>query len=212
MCHAFAGYPPAVIANELRALLTDLGWSTKALPATDDPFRFPAEVHRHAPHHLAPVEAHLAAAELIAVDSAPETPGLRELLHHLDHAGVPMAIASNNHGPAVDRWLQRTGYRRLIRHIAGRPPHDPGLMKPNPHVLLDCAHALAVEPANCCFLGDSLTDATAATIAGMPFVAMANKPHKHQQFTDHGSDASSPTSPSYCHNRRPAPDRPELHT
>ncbi len=186
MCHVFAGYPAATVADELRQLLTGLGWPGEALPTTSDPMRFLPEVHRCSPVDFATVEARLAAAELEAVESAPETDGLGGLLHHLDCAGVSIAVASNNHGSAIERWLDRSGYADLIRHVAGRQPQNPGLMKPNPYVLIQATHDLDLSPARCCYVGDSVTDVHAADAARMPFVAMANKPHKHQLFTDHG--------------------------
>lgn len=186
MCDVFAGHPSATIAGELAAHLVDLGRADIASTYTADPMRLLTEVHRQAPAHLAAVEAHLAAAELVAVESAPETDGLGLLLQLLDEAGVPVAVASNNHGPAIERWLSLTGHAPRIRHVEGRVADDPDLMKPHPHVLLAAADALSVAPTGCCFVGDSLTDAQAATTAGMSFIAVANKAHKHQLFTDHG--------------------------
>lgn len=180
MCDLFAGYPAATIAADLKQLLADRDWPADAIPTTDDPHQILRLVRQQAPALTPEVEAALSAGELTAVQSSIETPGLAELIAHLEANHVPIAIASNNNAGAIRWWLQHRGY--TVEHVVGRDPENPARMKPAPDLLIEALALLHVEASYAAFLGDATTDAEASAAAGCNFIALANKPHKTQLF------------------------------
>jgi phosphoglycolate phosphatase-like HAD superfamily hydrolase len=84
-------------------------------------------------------------------------------------------------------YLQRTGLLPLVTDIHSRDPVDPKLMKPDPHLLNSALASLRATPSEAAFVGDTLTDALAATSVGMPFVGYANKPGKWDVLTAAGA-------------------------
>lgn len=180
MCNVFAGYPAAQIASELKQLLVEHGWPTEALPDTSDPHQILRLVHSQTPSMSPTIEAALTAAELAAVDTAVETPGLAALLGHLDGCRMPVAVASNNNAGAIRRWLNLHNYE--IRHVVGRDTLNPSKMKPAPDVLLAALALLQIPTNRAVFVGDALTDAQAAAATGCAFLAFANKPYKIRLF------------------------------
>lgn len=180
MCNVFAGYPAATIAQELKQLLVDSGWEPSALPATSDPHQIVRLVHQHRPALTPRIEAALTAAEVVAVTTATETPGLANLLTKLRTDSTPIAVASNNNAGAIRRWLDEHAYQ--IDHVVGRDPDDALRMKPAPDVLNHAMALLGVEPHRTVFVGDAMTDVEAARAAGCALVAFANKPNKLRLF------------------------------
>ena len=59
-------------------------------------------------------------------------------------------------------------------------------MKPEPRTLRLAGEAINRQLGRCLFIGDSLTDAQAAHEAGVPIIALANRPRKRQLFADAG--------------------------
>jgi phosphoglycolate phosphatase len=107
--------------------------------------------------------------ERMAAAVARPTPGARQLMELLAGRGIPMAVASNNSGEAIESYLELHGLTPFLGgHVHGRAP-DPDLMKPDPH----CLHR-AIEghefAGRALLLGDSPSDALAARRAGADFV------------------------------------------
>jgi beta-phosphoglucomutase-like phosphatase (HAD superfamily) len=75
----------------------------------------------------------------------------------------------------------------FVAPIVGRPHAEPGLMKPDPGVVLAAVRALNVAPSSCTLIGDSLTDIEAARAASVGIVGYANRPWKVEAFF--GADA-----------------------
>lgn len=175
VCNLYAGSDPAHIARESAAAF---GFDID----TDDPL----DLISYALATGGPVdEIHraLTAAELAAVHTARETPGIRQLIE--SYQG-PIAIVSNNAAEAIEAWLSEAGLRPSIDAITGR---DPRHMKPDPTPLKIAADAIGRPLNQCVLVGDSLSDAQAARRAGTALVALANKPHKVPQFVDEGYGA-----------------------
>ena len=107
--------------------------------------------------------------ERMAAAVACPTPGAEELMALLAEQGIPMAVASNNSGEAMEGYLELHGLTPYFgRHVYGRPT-DPSLMKPDPHCL---RRAIAGHEfsGRALLLGDSPSDASAARSAGADFV------------------------------------------
>ena len=97
-----------------------------------------------------------------------------------------MAVASNNSASAINHWLKLQGLDHLVQAVIGRHPTNVELMKPDPWAVLIACEAIRQAPTGCLFIGDSLTDAQAATAAGTPFVALATRVDKTTAFTNAG--------------------------
>jgi histidinol-phosphate phosphatase family protein len=105
-------------------------------------------------------------------------PGAREALDRLRHAGVPVAVVSNQSG--VARGLvtmdQVEAVNRRIEELLGPLgpwvvcPHGPddgcGCRKPGTGLIEQAAERLGVEPSKCAVVGDIGSDVEAAEAAG----------------------------------------------
>jgi HAD superfamily hydrolase (TIGR01509 family) len=170
VCDVYAGSDPARIAREVASAFSlDID--------TDDPL----ELIGHALAMGGPVDAvdqALTETEIKAVRMATETPGIRQLIETF--AG-PIGVVSNNAREAIETWLSRAGLGHLVDVVVGR---DPRRMKPDPRPLQLAAKRLALPLNGCIFVGDSVSDAVAAERAGVPLIALANRPRKWRQFRD----------------------------
>jgi HAD superfamily hydrolase (TIGR01509 family) len=100
----------------------------------------------------------------------PLRPGVRELLGHLDRAGLPRAVATNSHTASARNKLSQAG---IAAHFD--PAHVFGFdtvarPKPAPDLFLAAARGIGAEPPLCLAFEDSDTGVTAALAAGMTVV------------------------------------------
>lgn len=104
-------------------------------------------------------------------------PGVRALLDAVRGAGIPMAIVTNNAGAAVRSLLNHLGLADhfpvlVAEENVARPKPDPAGVR----LALEALRARTGGPLNAArvpFVGDSLTDAQAATAAGVIPVGVA---------------------------------------
>lgn len=96
----------------------------------------------------------------------PLIPGILGVLDALDRAGVPYAMGSNG---TVEKMHITLGQHGLIDRFRGHlySGQAIGTPKPAPDLFLLAARALAVPPADCVVIEDSVAGATAARAAGM---------------------------------------------
>jgi HAD superfamily hydrolase (TIGR01662 family) len=187
ICAIFAGRPArTVVLGLLDVLAADGTPIPEAVANAKDPF----DVLRHAgtiSTELAQrVEAQLRANEIEAARSATPTPHTMEIITAWRDTGRPVAVVSNNSAAAVENYLSDHGIN--VEHVAARTSADPALLKPSPHLITQAIGALNAEPAVCALVGDSLTDMTAARLAGVHSVGYANKPGKHRTLSDAGAE------------------------
>jgi phosphoglycolate phosphatase len=188
VCDVFAVHPPGAVADELAAMLNNRG---VALPRNDvrtlDPLDLLEWVAEACPHWLPDAETVVTAGEITAATTAPPTPGSGAFLEACDATGHPVAVVSNNAGGAVTAHLERRGLRHLVRHVQGRDPSDPRLMKPDPHAVHAALAALGRAPSEAVLIGDSRADVAAGQAAGVPVIGYLSRPGRAGQFT--GADA-----------------------
>lgn len=112
-------------------------------------------------------------------DRVVPVPGAARALARLRHAGVALALVSNQSG--VGRGLltmdEVDAVNRRLEAIVGPLgpwfvcPHGPddgcGCRKPAPGLLLAAAAALGVDPSDCALIGDIGPDVEAARAAGV---------------------------------------------
>jgi phosphoglycolate phosphatase len=96
-------------------------------------------------------------------------PGVEALLRRLRSASVPLAVLSNKDHAFTERMIERffeAGTFACVRGAGDLP------LKPDPAGALAVAVALHVPPAECLFIGDSVTDMKTAANSGMAAVGV----------------------------------------
>ena len=76
------------------------------------------------------------------------------------------------------------GLRGGIRLVVARTSHDPGLLKPSPHLINEAVRGLDADPSATALVGDSFTDIEAAHTAGVASIGYANKPGKRERMAE----------------------------
>jgi HAD superfamily hydrolase (TIGR01509 family) len=109
------------------------------------------------------------------IDSAVHpTPGLFMLLAHLEHRGIPRAVATSSRREYADRLLRNHGLDRHFQFLLTAEDVEHG--KPDPEIYLKAAHQFAIRPESLVVLEDSPAGLAAARAAGALVLAV---PHDH---------------------------------
>jgi beta-phosphoglucomutase-like phosphatase (HAD superfamily) len=184
VCSVFAGTPAPQVAKQLRGSLTAAGF---ALPDDAEDQNDPLEVFRAVAHanDQAGILAHhiLTALEVRAVKTAQPARGSADLIITAYRTGRTVTIVSNNSGAAISAYLDDHGLSDYIKAVVARDDHDPERMKPSPYRVREAVGMLGGEPAECAFVGDSISDVMAGHLAGVLVIAYANKPAKEADLT-----------------------------
>jgi HAD superfamily hydrolase (TIGR01509 family) len=115
--------------------------------------------HAVSPEQVANVQAwHHEAYARFAPQVRP-LPGARELLEHLEHAGVPVAIATSGRLASARPALDTLGLSPSIPVITRDQVRR---AKPDPDLFLAAAERLGAKPIECIVVGDSVWDQLAA--------------------------------------------------
>ena len=88
-------------------------------------------------------------------------------------AGLKVAVVSSSSHRWVDGWLEKVGLFKQFDTTGCRD--DAERIKPAPDLYLVAARQLALEPATCLVIEDSVNGIKAAKSAGMPSVAIPNR-------------------------------------
>jgi HAD superfamily hydrolase (TIGR01509 family) len=108
---------------------------------------------------------HRAGALFGQLNASPRAlPGVTALLRHLDHLGLPWAIATSSRPEQVQASIDALGlgHQPMVAdgsHVAHA--------KPAPDLLLGAARQMGLEPSGIWYVGDSVWDMQAAVAAGM---------------------------------------------
>ncbi|MEV2226881.1 HAD hydrolase-like protein [Nocardia vinacea] len=196
ICSVFGNLRDHEVAELLRR---SLGLSfPQSIATANDPF----VVFRYAALFGGPTarkaERELARLEVEAVRSAPPTAAAHELIRLITDRSGTVAIVSNNSGDAVHRYLtdHDLGGRVAGNYSRGVLPgtaHYLSRLKPDRFPLERAMAGLGVGPDECVYVGDSVTDIQAAHAAGMPVVALADKPGKDEAFAPHSPEVTIST-------------------
>lgn len=111
------------------------------------------------------------AYDLSAASRTRPYPGVVSLLDDLRSKNIALGVCTNKPHELSLRVLSATLGAGTFASVVGARDGLPH--KPDPRPAYECAHALGRRPAECVFVGDSLTDAETARRAGMPFVGVA---------------------------------------
>ncbi len=98
-------------------------------------------------------------------------PGMLDLLKAIETRGLRWGIVTNKSTRLTRLLVRELGLEARVACVVcgDTTPH----LKPHPASLLHAAKELALEPAQCAYLGDDLRDIQAAQAAGMRPVAVA---------------------------------------
>lgn len=179
VCSVFSGYPAPHVADELRAGLRRLGIAaTEDVREMLDPLAVLRWTWTEHPEATEEIETILVAAERKAIQSAQPTPYAHHAIASARHIGHLIAIVSNNSTPAIIDYLEEHDLSDNVVVVAARPFGKPGLMKPNPALVIQAVQTLDVSPEQCVFIGDAVTDIEAGRAAGVRVIGYVKTP-KH---------------------------------
>ncbi|MFE4513283.1 HAD family hydrolase [Kitasatospora sp. NPDC056783] len=190
VCSVFAGLPAPVVAARLSASLGD---PSARWAGEDDPMAVLRFVDVDRPEAVATTDGLLERLENEAVRVAEPTPGADLVLKACADTGRAVWIVSNNAESAIRAYLAQHGLRGYVSGVFGRVLGEPSAMKPNPRLLADAMAAASAQPADCVFIGDTVTDVQAGDAAGVPTIGYANKPGKDAALTGAGAATVVPS-------------------
>jgi HAD superfamily hydrolase (TIGR01509 family) len=113
--------------------------------------------------------------EEIMKDLAHEGPmhGVADLLETLSKKKFPSVVVSSSSHRWVDGWLEKLGLAGYFQTTVCRG--DAPRIKPAPDLFLEAANRLALPPADCLVIEDSLNGLKAAKSAGMSVWVVPNR-------------------------------------
>ena len=114
----------------------------------------------------------------IAGQSVKPFPGVLNLLHSMHKAEWKMALASSTPVENIELITGTLEITELFDAIVSADDVSQG--KPNPEVFLTAAEKLAIDPARCIVIEDSIAGIQAARAAGMKCIALTttNRPSR----------------------------------
>ena len=190
VCQIFAGTPSHAVADELRSELNAAGIDIPQNAAMlDDPLEVFRVVADQGDAEAITAQELLTALEVRAAQTAQPTPGSADLIATATQTGRTVTVVTNNSGAAVAAYLARHHLDQYVTKIVGRDDPDPALMKPSPYQVRYAVGLLQAEPAECVFIGDTVTDVLAGLLGGVAVIGYANKPGKAQALSHAGARA-----------------------
>ncbi|NNC89949.1 MAG: HAD family phosphatase [Akkermansiaceae bacterium] len=107
------------------------------------------------------------------LEGSPAMPGVADAVAHATARGLKRAVVSSSSHDWVDGWLETIGLASEFDTTVCRG--DAARIKPAPDLFLEAARRLAVDPADCLVIEDSVNGVRAALDAGMPVIAIPNR-------------------------------------
>ena len=209
ICSIFGGLPAPTVAEKLRKLFT--GELPEEIANTPDPievFYYSATV---SDEMAARVEAEMADLEVAAVPTAEPTPYVHEVIASARESKRIVGVVSNNGPRAVNAYLDRHGLSDGIRLVVARTSHDPALLKPSPHLIIEAVRSLDADSAATALVGDSFTDIEAAHRANVASIGYANKSGKRERMIQLEAGAVISSMADLALSLRARPGSPEEH-
>ncbi|WP_222595287.1 HAD family hydrolase, partial [Nocardia ninae] len=177
VCAVFTTICSRDAADSLRALVQ------RPLPSIVNDSADPFDVLRYAAESL-PTEVYQAIEktftelECSAVTGATPTPGAASVIKALHAGHFMVGIVTNNSREAVTIYLDQHGLGSHVYGIFGRPHSDASLLKPSPYLVRQAMDGAGADPADCMFVGDSVSDIEAARASQVAAVGFANRQGK----------------------------------
>jgi phosphoglycolate phosphatase len=131
-------------------------------------------------------EAFYVAAREVGPGLARLYPRVLDCLAALAGHGLRLAVVSNNDAALIAAIARALGLDRHVAVLIGE--QDMEQPKPHPSGALLAARRLGLDPAQCCFVGDSRADSGAAAAAGMRSVGVTWGIHRRDEMLAMGFD------------------------
>ncbi len=100
-------------------------------------------------------------------------PGVIPWLEQLTRGGIRRAVVSSSSHHWVDGWLEKLSFAHHFETVVCRG--DAERIKPAPDLYLEAARRLALAPADCLVIEDSLNGVKSAKAAGMTVWVVPNR-------------------------------------
>jgi phosphoglycolate phosphatase len=119
-------------------------------------------------------------ADRVMADKTVLFPEVRATVVDLRQRGLVLGIVSTKYRRRIETILRREGLLAPFAAIVGG--EDVARHKPDPQSLQKAMAQLGMEPGEAMYVGDSPTDAEAAQLAGIPFVAVLSGTMPREAF------------------------------
>jgi len=122
-------------------------------------------------------------ADQVMADQIRVYPCIRPVVEELRRQGLSLGIVSTKFRRRIEAILEREGLDHAFAVVVGG--EDVALHKPDPSGLLLALAGLECPPLEALYVGDTATDAEAASRAGIPFAAVLSGVTPREAFAEH---------------------------
>ena len=143
---------------------------------------------QNATSRMGDVERACTNAEVACARTSQPSPEIRWFLEQATQRDIPLAVVSNNSEEAVRTFLDRFAWSDRFAAYACRTPETSRLLKPHPFLVIAATRLVDVEPANCVFIGDSVSDVHAGHAAAVKTIGLAKSDARRVELTCAGAD------------------------
>jgi HAD superfamily hydrolase (TIGR01549 family) len=114
-------------------------------------------------------------------------PGAKEIFPVLRKRGIRTALATSSDEKHLDATLASAGvdFHRLADVVVTRSPDEAS--KPSPDLVVAAVHELALTPAQCAMVGDTVYDGQACRAAGVVFLGVLTGPAAEPDLLEAGA-------------------------
>ena len=124
--------------------------------------------------------------EMSCLDTVEPMPGVRDVLGEVRQMGLKIGIATRAHREYAVRSVEKVGISTFIDSMLARDEVE--YPKPDPRHLLQVIENLGANPENTVYMGDTTTDLTTASAAGVPFIGFRNSDEWARRLKEAGCD------------------------
>lgn len=125
--------------------------------------------------------------EMSSLGTVEPMPGVRDMLFEVRKRGLKIGVATRAHGEYAMKSAEKVGISAFIDSMLARDEVE--YPKPDPRHLLQVIDNLGVSPENTVYIGDTTTDLTTASAAGVAFIGFRNSDEWARRLKEAG-----------CHN------------
>lgn len=143
---------------------------------------------QNATSRLGEVEQACTSAEVTCAQTSQPSPEIEWLLEEAKRRTIPLAIVSNNSEEAVRAFLDRFAWSDRFAAYACRTPETSRFLKPHPFLVIAASRLLDIEPGDCVFIGDSVSDVLAGHAASVKTIGLAKTPARGAELAHAGAD------------------------
>ncbi|MEU4408395.1 HAD hydrolase-like protein [Streptosporangium sp. NPDC023963] len=191
VCDLFAGMDTAVIAERIRARLSDRGHRMSLLTSiVTDPLEMLAYAHHTGLAYGTEAEEIVRNAEIAAATTATPTPGMHKVLQACQASGRRVVVVGDTCHAAMETYLDAHGLRHLAGPVIGREQRWPSSKEPPGVALIrQAVKTLGAKPSDCTLVSLSPQDMFTAEDAGTQAIGVVSKHAKRKHLAVTGGSA-----------------------